>query len=149
MHFECNSLGRMDDCGALHDLVPFVQFKKREKHPWRSVTFTKVAGYSNFIYFNWIYLNCTNSTKSRKASWILYLSISIYWLLIQMSQAAFVSAGLSTWHICSKNEVIINIITTKSENFVKRLMVIMEPRSCPWPWTKFLGIPRRIPGQLV
>ena len=24
---------------ALHDLVPFVQFKKRKKHPWRSVTF--------------------------------------------------------------------------------------------------------------
>ena len=24
---------------ALRDLVPFVQFKKREKHPWRSVTF--------------------------------------------------------------------------------------------------------------
>ena len=29
---------------ALCDLVPFVQFKKREKHPWRSVNFTKVAG---------------------------------------------------------------------------------------------------------
>ena len=29
----------MNICGALHDLVPFVQFKKREKHPWRSVTF--------------------------------------------------------------------------------------------------------------
>ena len=29
---------------ALHNLVPFVQFKKREKHPWRSVTFSKVAG---------------------------------------------------------------------------------------------------------
>ena len=25
-------------------LVPFVQFKKREKHPWGSVTFSKVAG---------------------------------------------------------------------------------------------------------
>ena len=25
----------------LRDLVPFVQFKKREKHPWRSVTFGK------------------------------------------------------------------------------------------------------------
>ena len=24
-------------------LVPFVQFKKREKHPWMSVTFSKVA----------------------------------------------------------------------------------------------------------
>ena len=23
---------------TLRDLVPFVQFKKREKHPWRSVT---------------------------------------------------------------------------------------------------------------
>ena len=32
-------------CGALRDLTPFVQFKKREKHPWRSVTFSKVAGY--------------------------------------------------------------------------------------------------------
>ena len=29
-------------CDALRDLVPFVQFKKREKHPWRGVTFRKV-----------------------------------------------------------------------------------------------------------
>ena len=33
-------------CGALRDLVPVVQFKKREKHLWRSVTFNKVAGLS-------------------------------------------------------------------------------------------------------
>ena len=25
-------------CDALRNLVPFVQFKKREKHPWRSDT---------------------------------------------------------------------------------------------------------------
>ena len=31
---------------ALRDLVPLVQFKKREKHPWRSVTFSKNAGWS-------------------------------------------------------------------------------------------------------
>ena len=24
--------------------VPFVELKKREKYPWRSVTFSKVAG---------------------------------------------------------------------------------------------------------
>ena len=30
----------MKICGALRDLVPFVQFKKREKHPWRSVNFS-------------------------------------------------------------------------------------------------------------
>ena len=29
---------------ALHDLVPFVQFKKHEKHPWRNDTFSKLAG---------------------------------------------------------------------------------------------------------
>ena len=27
-------------CGALHDLVTFTQFKKREKQSWRSVTFS-------------------------------------------------------------------------------------------------------------
>ena len=29
---------------ALHHLVPFVQFKKHEKQPWRSVNFSKVVG---------------------------------------------------------------------------------------------------------
>ena len=29
---------------ALRDLILFVQFKKSEKHPRRSVTFSKVAG---------------------------------------------------------------------------------------------------------
>ena len=28
---------------VLRELVPFVQFKKRENHPWRTVTFSKVA----------------------------------------------------------------------------------------------------------
>ena len=36
----------MDICGVLRNLVPFVQFKKREKHPRNSATFSKVAGYS-------------------------------------------------------------------------------------------------------
>ena len=29
-------------CGTLLDLVPFAQFKKGEKHRWKSVTFSKV-----------------------------------------------------------------------------------------------------------
>ena len=32
------------DSDVLRDLAPFVQYKKREKHPCRSVTFSKVAG---------------------------------------------------------------------------------------------------------
>ena len=46
--FECKRQGYsalfFDTCGALRDLVPFVQFKKRGKRPWRSVNFSKVAG---------------------------------------------------------------------------------------------------------
>ena len=32
-----SNLKVLNKCGALRDLVPVVQFKKREKHPWRSV----------------------------------------------------------------------------------------------------------------
>ena len=54
-------------CDVLCDLVPFVQFKKREKHPWRSVTFSKeTLLYECFSCF----LNYANGTNSRKASHI-------------------------------------------------------------------------------
>ena len=54
---------------ALRDLVPFVQFKKREKHPWRSLTFrlklTLLHGCCSR------FLNCINGTKPRKASHLI------------------------------------------------------------------------------
>ena len=59
----------------MRDLVPFVQFKKREKHPCRSVDFSKVAGVKPATllkltllhgYFSRS-LNCTIGTKSRNA----------------------------------------------------------------------------------
>ena len=40
------SVTNTDICDAFRDLVAFAQFKKCEKHPWRSVTFSKVAGLS-------------------------------------------------------------------------------------------------------
>ena len=39
-----------DICGALRNLVPFAQSKKREKHTWWSVTFSKAAGFSLQLY---------------------------------------------------------------------------------------------------
>ena len=30
-------------CDPLRDFVPFIQFKKREKHPWRSVNFLQLC----------------------------------------------------------------------------------------------------------
>ena len=44
---HCKNKVEVYICDALRDLVPFVQFKKREKHSWRIVNFSKVAGFSN------------------------------------------------------------------------------------------------------
>ena len=35
-----------DKQDTFHDLVPFVLFKKLEKHPWKSGLFSKVASFS-------------------------------------------------------------------------------------------------------
>ena len=35
---------------ALRDLVTFVQYKKRQKHPWRSFTLSKLAGFRLVLY---------------------------------------------------------------------------------------------------
>ena len=50
-------------CDALHDFVPFAQFKKREKHPWRSVTFSKFAGQKPLL---------KNFTKSNTPQWVFF-----------------------------------------------------------------------------
>ena len=66
-------------CDALRDLVPFLQIKKREKHPWRRVTFSKVAGYqlATLLKVTLLhgcfsrFLNCINDTKSWKPPHVL------------------------------------------------------------------------------
>ena len=68
-------------CDVLRDLASFAQLKKCEKHPWRSVTFSKVAGLKlkpatllkvKFLHGCFLgFLNCINGTKSRSASHII------------------------------------------------------------------------------
>ena len=55
----------MNICGALRDLVPFVQLKKREKYPWRSVNFSLKLTFLHGCFSR--FLNCTIGTKSRNA----------------------------------------------------------------------------------
>ena len=65
-------------CDALPNLVPFVQSKKREKHPWRSINFSKVPGLKPATLLKLAlldgcfsrFLNCTNDTKSCNVSHI-------------------------------------------------------------------------------
>ena len=42
--------GLQQICDVLRDLVPFVQFKKREKHPWRSVILQMVPNATHHTY---------------------------------------------------------------------------------------------------
>ena len=53
---------------ALRDLVPSVQFKKREKHPWRSVTFSKVAKKTLLKKF----------AKSNTPPWVFFTFFKLY-----------------------------------------------------------------------
>ena len=44
VEFSSELTNYITNCDALRDLVSFVHFKKGEKHPCRSVTFSKVTG---------------------------------------------------------------------------------------------------------
>ena len=69
-------LGRLREeiCDALQDFSPFVPFKKREKYPWRTVTFSRFqAGDCNF-------------TKSNTRPWVLFTFFKLYkWYKIAQS----------------------------------------------------------------
>ena len=68
---------------ALRYLIAFVEFKKREKHPWRSVNFSKVAGLLKLTLLHRCFsrfLNCANATKSRNASHIYVQNCALHLL---------------------------------------------------------------------
>ena len=60
-------------CDALRDLVPFVQFKKCKKHPWRSVTLKPTTLLKVTLLHGCLsrFLNCRNGTKPHNASHIV------------------------------------------------------------------------------
>ena len=84
---------------AFRDLTPFVQFKKREKLPRRSVTFSKVAA-CNFTKSNtppwefFTFLNCTNGAKLGNVSYIWIDNIKINESIITKWVNPFHAAGL-------------------------------------------------------
>ena len=66
-------MGGKTICDALHDLIPFVQFKKREKHPSMSVTFSKVAVKSNTP--PWVFFTFSKLYKWYKCNNVNLLSL--------------------------------------------------------------------------
>ena len=77
-------------CGALRDLVPFAQFKNREKHPWWSVNFSKV----NFAKINtppWVFFTFFKSYKwyqiAQRTTFVIhiYQGFSLHLVIVFMS----------------------------------------------------------------
>ena len=62
-------------CGALRDLLPFVQFKKREKHPQRSANF-----------------RACNFSKINTPPWVFFMFYKLYkWYQIAQRTTYFYS----------------------------------------------------------
>ena len=65
-------------CDTLRDLVPFVQFKKREKHPWRSVTFSRLLLSRKLItWTKWVTLTILTKTSRKIDKYLLYAKSSL------------------------------------------------------------------------
>ena len=117
-------------CGALHDLVPFVQFTKREKHPWRSVTFTLLkvtllhGCFSHFLNYahgtklrNTPHLLKCNGKVASYQSCILSSVKHINYKLLIMNNWLFFHFDLLTWfHFFCNNSCSIEI-TERSRRF--------------------------------
>ena len=68
--------------GALRDLVPFVQSKKRGKHPWRSVTKIYTPPWVFFTFFklyNWYQIVQRNTNVLLGKSVLFRLRINSQW----------------------------------------------------------------------
>ena len=81
-------------CDALCNLVPFLQFKKREKHSWTSLLLAKsLDSAHNLLKVTLLrrcfsrFLNCTNGTKSRNVFVFVMIpwftkSVTSWWILV-------------------------------------------------------------------
>ena len=83
--------------GALRDLVPFAQIKRREKHPQRSITFSKVPGF--FTKSNtppWVFF-----TFLKLCEWYQIVESTTY-LLVGDNSQEFPRVGIGVVFIKSK-----------------------------------------------
>ena len=94
----------------MRDLVLFVQIKKREKHPWRSVTFSKTES---------LQLN----TKCNTPPWVFFTFLKIYkWY--QIAQRIIFTQLLRTV-VSMTFSVRLNLNTTRK--WLWQTMVIIRP----------------------
>ena len=101
-------------CNALRDLLSSVQFLKRKKHPWKNVTFSKVAGFSII------------------PSWVVSTFLKLYkWYQIAQS-ISYQSPYLFTVESYKHFEIIYVIHTGKCFEKLAFLTTVSAGRKCFW-----------------
>ena len=106
---------------------------------WLIDIYAYVSG--NFSWCKTVYLAHINEPKTKSEYFVQI--IHIFWVTSIWMNTGLITINLlivntgpsgslfitklSTWHICKP----------QSLDFLRRLMVIMEPKSCPWAWTNF------------
>ena len=112
-------------CDVLSDLVPFVQYKKHEKNPWKSVTFSKVQAF----------LAC-NFTKSNTPPWVFFAFFKLYKgneslnakkiikeIALEVFKTCFdVNIPVDTWPVLTQLETILQSCRNQSGNLHLKLV---------------------------
>ena len=80
-------------CDTLHDLVPSAQFKKREKHPWRSDTFTK-SNTHLWVLLTFFKMYKWYQTAQRTTCRLFYFHVIFVHVLERAARVALARQGL-------------------------------------------------------
>ena len=88
-------------CDALRALVPFVQFKKRKKHSWRSVTFSTKSNTLPWVFFTFFKLH----KRYQIAQWIPYIGCPFYHLTLWRKSARIQKSSTETLKTFYQHEI--------------------------------------------
>ena len=114
-------------CDALRDLVAFVPFKKREKHPWRSVTFTACNLLKVTILQGCFsrFLNCKNATKSRNAFHLLIVYVRFYLFSVSTCLPA-ISTSFYLFTMYQSFILVLRVLILSSTRLLKASQVLFK-----------------------
>ena len=97
-------------CDALSDVVPFVQLKKREKHPWRGVNFSKVAAFSTplWVIFTFFKLYIWHQIAQRTTNVFFKFNMTFAESLIKLFMKFDYPTNISDLQFLDKKKLILN-----------------------------------------
>ena len=123
----------------MRDLVPFVKFKKREKHPRRTVLLVKLQG------------SACKFTKSNTPPWVFFTFFKLYkWYQI-VQRITFTYYFLCFVPIrCTDPEIFLDIFERCHRRWIFQLhLELVTANITIFCWRRFLLIPQAVPHETL